>query len=123
MGSISSKSIQEKNYSNIFQLKYCNQPSTLSCSPTLLLTCNRTSDDDNDIYHLYQRRRFCSKKKVLILGLDGVGKTDLFTKLICYHKKGLKFDSLPRPTIGKLVVNKTFSIPLGVNLDNFILSM
>jgi GTPase SAR1 family protein len=41
------------------------------------------------------------EKKVLILGLDGVGKTDLFTRLIRQNKGRAKFDPLPRPTIGK----------------------
>ncbi len=56
--------------------------------------------------HIYSRefdnkQRLCMKKKVLILGLDGVGKTDLFTRLICHDKQSTKIHSLPQPTIGK----------------------
>ena len=47
------------------------------------------------------RRRLCSKKKVLILGLDGVGKTDLFRQLVSEDKPGPKKDSVYRPTLGK----------------------
>jgi GTPase SAR1 family protein len=46
------------------------------------------------------KKRSCATKKVLMLGLDGVGKTDLFTRLICHDKQSLKLDSLPHPTIG-----------------------
>ncbi|CAF4714922.1 unnamed protein product [Rotaria sp. Silwood1] len=36
----------------------------------------------------------------LMLGLDGVGKTDLFTRLTCDTKQSSKPKSLPQPTIG-----------------------
>jgi GTPase SAR1 family protein len=61
------------------------------------------------------------KKKVLMLGLDGVGKTDLFTRLICHEKQLTKINPLPRPTIGKLIPmkKKTKIIPinLGYNVE------
>ncbi len=58
--------------------------------------------------HIYSRefdnkQRLCMKKKVLMLGLDGVGKTDLFTRLIRHDKQSTKIHSLPQPTIGKFL--------------------
>lgn len=41
------------------------------------------------------------KRKVLILGLDGVGKSNFFGKLIQHYKQIPKYETLPRPTIGK----------------------
>ncbi|CAF3406129.1 unnamed protein product [Rotaria sp. Silwood1] len=99
MGSINSKPTHENNYSNTLQRKHYNRFSLLSCLQPLPSSFNHQSDE-NDIHRFNDRRRSCLKKKVLILGLDGVGKTDLFTKLICHDKKRLKIDSLPRPTIG-----------------------
>jgi len=41
------------------------------------------------------------KKKILLLGLDGAGKTDLFQHLISNDKQNLKIEPLPKPTLGK----------------------
>ncbi|CAF1092815.1 unnamed protein product [Rotaria sordida] len=99
MGSINSKSSHENNCSNTLQIKHYNRFSSLSRLQSLLSSCHHQRDD-NDFQCFNNKERSCSKKKVLILGLDGVGKTELFTRLICYDKKRLKIDSLPRPTIG-----------------------
>jgi hypothetical protein len=102
MGSINSKSTVNNNYSNIFPLKNSDRSSSLS-RPQSLLSSN--SEHHNSIYFrcCCNQRRVCLKKKVLILGLDGVGKTDLFTRLISDDKPEIKIDSLPRPTMGKLI--------------------
>jgi hypothetical protein len=102
MGSINSKSTVNNNYSNIFPLKNSDRSSSLS-RPQSLLPSN--SEHKNSIHFrcccCCNQPRVCLKKKVLILGLDGVGKTDLFTRLIRQNKGRAKFDPLPRPTIGK----------------------
>lgn len=54
-----------------------------------------------------KKRRLCSKKKVLILGLDRSGKTDLFYRLISCDKPSLKIDAFPQPTMGKLRIDVT----------------
>lgn len=48
------------------------------------------------------KTRLSTKKKVLLLGLDGVGKTHLFTRLISDENQSSKSQSLPQPTIGWL---------------------
>jgi len=50
-----------------------------------------------DLKDFYPKQRLCMKKKVLLLGLDAVGKTDLFTRLISPKKI---INPLPQPTIG-----------------------
>ena len=100
MGSILSKSTIEKNNFGIFRTKKYNCWSSLSFSKSILSACIH-KNDQNDLDQFDSQQRRCSKKKVLILGLDGVGKTDLFTRLINHQKKRLKVDSLSRPTIGK----------------------
>ncbi|CAF2527991.1 unnamed protein product [Rotaria sp. Silwood2] len=99
MGSINSRPIHENNYSNNLHRKHYNRFLSLSCLQSLLSSFNHRSSD-NDFHRFNNKQRSCSKKKVLILGLDGVGKTELFTQLIRHDKKKLKIDSLPRPTIG-----------------------
>lgn len=101
MGSLYSKSSHEKDSSKIIQSKNYNRFSSFSRSQSFLSSCT-DENDLNQIRCFDHKRRLCSKKKVLILGLDGVGKTDLFTRLISYFKPGYKANSLPRPTIGKL---------------------
>lgn len=99
MGSLNSKSSNEKESSKIISSKNYNRFSSFSRPHSFLSSC--TNDhDSNYIQYSDHKRRLCLKKKVLILGLDGVGKTDLFTRLISYHKQGYKRNSLPRPTIG-----------------------
>jgi hypothetical protein len=102
MGSFNSKSIDKRNYSNIFPLKNSDRSSSLSRPQTLLSSPSQKTDSIN-FRHCHNQRRVCLKRKVLILGLDGVGKTDLFMRLISDDKTGIKIDSLPRPTIGKLI--------------------
>jgi hypothetical protein len=101
MGSINSKSSNKNYYSNIINSKNYNRFSSFSRSQSFLSSCTNHTDS-NDIHYFDRKRRLCSKKKVLILGLDGVGKTDLFTRLIFHSKSRYKINSLPRPTIGKL---------------------
>jgi GTPase SAR1 family protein len=62
--------------------------------------CHRKKSPIN-ICDFHNKSNLCMKKKVLILGLDGVGKTDLFTRLISHEKQSTKINPLPRPTIGK----------------------
>lgn len=40
------------------------------------------------------------KRKVLILGLGGVGKTDFYSRLVRNYNHTVKLDDLPRPTVG-----------------------
>ena len=49
-------------------------------------------------------RRSGLKRKVLLLGLDGVGKTNLFARLIQHYNQSEKFEPFSRPTVGKLKV-------------------
>jgi hypothetical protein len=102
MGSINSKSTNDNNYSNRFHTTNYNRYSLLSQPPSFLSSCTH-QNDSKDIQHCDIKRRFCLKKKVLILGLDGVGKTDLFTRLISPDQEKFKIHSLPRPTIGKFI--------------------
>ena len=44
----------------------------------------------------------CRKKKVLLLGLDAVGKTHLFTRLLRHSQSPAKNERLSRPTRGNL---------------------
>lgn len=59
-----------------------------------------------DIREFHNKQRLCMKKKVLMLGLDGGGKTDLFNRLICQNKKLTKPNSRSEPTIGKFLYKK-----------------
>jgi hypothetical protein len=97
MGTINSKSSN-----NIIHSKNYNRFSSFSRPPSYLSSYTH-QNGSNDINLFNNRRRSCLKKKVLILGLDGVGKTDLFGRIISYYKQGYKIDLLPRPTIGKFV--------------------
>ncbi|CAF1357558.1 unnamed protein product [Rotaria magnacalcarata] len=99
MGLSKSKSININNYLNTTEIE--NYKRSLSAPGTqVLLPSYRYENNNNDFNDLDRKQRSCLKKKVLILGLDGVGKTELFTQLICWDKKKLKIDSLPRPTLG-----------------------
>jgi len=102
MGLINSKSSKNNNYSNIFHLKNSNDFPSSSHPQSFLSLCTH-QNHPNNIHHFDNKRRLCLKKKVLLLGLDGVGKTDLFTRLISHYKQGLKIKSLPRPTTGKFI--------------------
>lgn len=82
--------------------KYNYRFLTISHSSSLLALC-RQKKSPIDICDFHNKQRLCMKKKVLMLGLDGVGKTDLFTRLICHEKQLTKINPLPRPTIGKLI--------------------
>jgi hypothetical protein len=104
MGSIHSKSTDVNNYTKRFQTKNYHRFSSLTGSPSFLSSCTNTNDS-NYVQHLHNKQRLCLKKKVLILGLDGVGKTDLFTRIISQDKQGMKIDPLPRPTIGKFILS------------------
>ncbi len=96
MGSINSKSTDVNNYTNKFSTKDYHRFSSNSRPSSL---CTNT----NHVQHFNNKRRLCLKKKVLILGLDGVGKTDLFIRLVSQDKQEIKINSLSRPTIGKLI--------------------
>jgi len=98
MGTINSKS----SSNNITHSKNYNRISSLSRPPSWG-SAGAHQNGSNNIHLFNIRQRSCLKKKVLILGLDGVGKTDLFGRIISNYKQGYKIDSLPRPTIGKFV--------------------
>ncbi len=99
MGSINSKSTDVNNYTKKFPTKDYHRFSPNSRPSSLLSLCTNT----NHVQHFNNKRRLCLKKKVLILGLDGVGKTDLFIRLVSQDKQEIKINSLSRPTIGKLI--------------------
>ena len=65
---------------------------------SLLSSCGSFRSKDKYL----KKRRICSKKKVLMLGLDRSGKTDLFYRLISCDQPSLKIDAFPQPTMGKL---------------------
>ena len=77
--------------------KYRSRFSTTSHFQPLL-----SSSDSKRFPTLHSKRRLSTKKKVLLLGLDGVGKTHLFTRLISDEKQPITLQSLPQPTIGSL---------------------
>ncbi|CAF1236675.1 unnamed protein product [Adineta steineri] len=99
MGSINSKSINDNNYVNIHPSKKSHRLSLFNRHRSILSSCSYKTDD-NDLRSIFNKRRICSKKKILILGLDGSGKTDLFNRLISDKKQELKNDSPPQPTMG-----------------------
>jgi ribosome biogenesis GTPase A len=99
MGSMNSKST---NNVNILSSKNSYRLSSIS-RPRSSLSSWNYRHHHNDFRRFYTKRRLCLKKKVLILGLDGVGKTDLFNRLISSNKQESKTDSPPQPTIGKFV--------------------
>ncbi|CAF0935695.1 unnamed protein product [Rotaria sordida] len=98
MGMINSKA-KYKNLSNTSNIKCNYRFPTISHAPSSASLCKRKTNHI-DFSEFYNKQRLCMKKKVLILGLDGVGKTDLFTRLTCDRKQSSKFKSLPHPTIG-----------------------
>ncbi|CAF1342012.1 unnamed protein product [Adineta ricciae] len=63
---------------------------------SLLSSCGSFRSKDKRL----NKRRLCSKKKVLMLGLDRSGKTDLFHRLISCDQPSLKIDAFPQPTMG-----------------------
>jgi GTPase SAR1 family protein len=67
----------------------------------LLLSSYNQKRPHIDFREFHNKQRLCMKKKVLMLGLDGVGKTDLFARLTSHNKQSTKINSLPQPTIGK----------------------
>ncbi|CAF2514887.1 unnamed protein product [Rotaria sp. Silwood2] len=87
------------NDSNTSNIK-CNYRFPTICNArSSVLLCKRKTNYI-DFCEFYNKQRLCMKKKVLILGLDGVGKTDLFTRLTCDTRQSSKLKSLPQPTIG-----------------------
>ncbi|UJR07795.1 hypothetical protein I4U23_012077 [Adineta vaga] len=77
-----------------------NHPfSFISRTQSLLTSCH-SKHKHIDLSLFLTKGHLRTKKKVLMLGLDGVGKTDLFTRLISHDKQTTKPDSLPQPTIG-----------------------
>ncbi|CAF3259910.1 unnamed protein product [Rotaria socialis] len=85
----------------------CSNKSDIKCSyrfPTIFHSGSLISLRNRKLkyidFEFYNRQRFCMKKKVLILGLDGVGKTDLFNRLICPTNQLPKLHSLSQPTVG-----------------------
>jgi hypothetical protein len=104
MGMINTKS-KFNNISNTSAMKSNYRFPTTSHSRSLLTSCHQKTNYIN-FQEFYNKERLCMKKKVLILGLDGVGKTDLFTRLIRHNKQPATINSLPRPTIGKCLVLK-----------------
>jgi small GTP-binding protein len=71
-----------------------------------------------DFCEFHNKQRLCMKKKVLMLGLDGVGKTDLFTRLISYQKQSTRTN---QPTIGEfyqgVFAEQGFFFILGYNVE------
>ena len=106
MGSIHS------NLTPILRSNNSNHSSSISRPQSILSICTPKND-------FFDKRRQCSKKKVLILGLDGVGKTDLFTRLVSADRQRSKVGPFPRPTLGKfnakLVIMLVFTI--GYNVE------
>ena len=100
MGSINSKSPGKQVNSNRFYTKTPSRYSSFS-RPQSFLSGYTQKSSSSCAQPFNNKRRSCLKRKVLMLGLDGVGKTDLFTRLISDEKQGLKIDSLPQPTLGK----------------------
>lgn len=100
MGSNNSKSTSQKNYSDTLPVQNRDPLSSLPRTK-FSLQSHKYETNAESCSCFSSKQRSCSKKKILILGLDGVGKTELFTRLICCDKRKLKIDSLPRPTIGK----------------------
>jgi GTPase SAR1 family protein len=101
MGITKSRSIDEKTRANLAMSRHDEpHPPTVTSSSTLAsfidmkfhLTCPR---------QLFRRRRRSTKRKVLILGLNGIGKTDLFTRLVAFYTPTLASVGLVRPTIGE----------------------
>ncbi|UJR38343.1 hypothetical protein I4U23_031013 [Adineta vaga] len=74
--------------------------SKLIHSHSILSSCGSFRKNENYFRTSRNKRRVCSKKKVLILGLDRSGKTDLFHRLLSYNKPSLKIESFPQPTMG-----------------------
>jgi GTPase SAR1 family protein len=68
--------------------------------PTISSSC-KPINNHIDFHEIYNKQRLCMKKKVLMLGLDGGGKTDLFNRLVCDDKKSSRINSSAQPTIGK----------------------
>jgi GTPase SAR1 family protein len=79
MGNQHVRSIPENNYVNIVDQKSRRLP----------------------LPSFHRKVRSSIKRKVLVLGLDGVGKTDLFTRIIRHYKEESKMDFLAGPTMGK----------------------
>ncbi|CAF3975849.1 unnamed protein product [Adineta steineri] len=78
-----------------------NQLSIISHTQSLLSSCH-SKRKHIDLSVFISKERLRTKKKVLMLGLDGVGKTDLFSRLICHEKQTTTATtkSLPQPTMG-----------------------
>ena len=86
MGTINSKSTA--SYQNLFPTKNQNRSTNFPTRQSVLSCCST-------------KQHLCLKKKILLLGLDGAGKTDLFQHLISNDKQNLKIEPLPKPTLGK----------------------
>ena len=100
MGTNNSKSKIVENQTCKLHAINSNRYSSLSRPHSIVSSC--THENDSNTFHLFnQKRRICSKEKVLILGLDGVGKTDFFTQFISQDKQRSKVEPFPRPTLGK----------------------
>ena len=79
--------------------KYNDRLSIISHTQSLLSTC-RSKHKHIHFSTLISKERLRTKKKVLMLGLDGVGKTDLFTRLVAEDRQVPKTNSFPQPTMG-----------------------
>ncbi|CAF1092419.1 unnamed protein product [Adineta ricciae] len=75
-------------------------PTSLISRTQSLITSCHSKHKHLDWTLLLNKGHVRTKKKVLMLGLDGVGKTDLFSRLVCQDKQTSKADSLPQPTMG-----------------------
>jgi GTPase SAR1 family protein len=95
MGKINSKAKNNYRFPTIFQSE-------------LLTSCQR-KNDHIDIHEFSNKQRLCMKKKVLMLGLDGVGKTDLFNRLICQDQQSSKSNPSPQPTMGIYILKNIFN--------------
>lgn len=83
--------------------------SNIKCNyqyPTIFHSQSSMSLRNRKIKQIYygesrNRQRFCKKKKALILGLDGVGKTDFFMRLTSPIDQSLQSIVPSKSTIGK----------------------
>jgi hypothetical protein len=105
MGKINSKT-KYNHISNTSYTKYNYRFPTISRSQSLLFSSWNQKAPPIDFGQFHNKQRLCMKKKVLMLGLDGVGKTDLFARLTCHDKQSSRINHLPQPTIGKFQKKK-----------------
>lgn len=99
---MNSKSTHSHHWTNVFPAKNYTRYPSLSRPQPFVSSSGTPKPDFTWTPQLSSKRRLCTKKKVLILGLDGVGKTDLFRRLISADRQDWKIDAQPRPTLGRI---------------------